>query len=281
LTEALDLTPVAGAAIALEFILLLLGLWFWWRLALRPAARSHRPPPLLAPWPIAASDFLLVAILALTGAFFATAGAGLLQRVHPLGADASLVFGGGALHGGVLAGLALYAYHFRRGPTGPRLDVATAWRTGVVTFLIALPLVLGIGRAAEAGVRALGLPDDQQELVDLLENTHSNYVRIGLVIVATLIVPITEELVFRAGIFRYLRTRVPRWLALGGTALLFGALHVDWTHLTGLASLLPLTALAVIFSLAYERTGNIGTTMVAHALFNLNTFVLVMTGAGS
>ena len=31
-----------------------------------------------------------------------------------------------------------------------------------------------------------------------------------------------------------------------------------------------LVALAGVFSLAYERTGNIGTTMVAHALFNLS-----------
>lgn len=36
--------------------------------------------------------------------------------------------------------------------------------------------------------------------------------------------------------------------------------------------------LAVIFSLAYERTGHIGTPIVAHALFNLNTVLLILSG---
>ena len=43
-----------------------------------------------------------------------------------------------------------------------------------------------------------------------------------------------------------------------------------------LLAMVPLIALAVVFSLAYERTGKIGTTMVAHALFNLNASVLVL-----
>jgi hypothetical protein len=49
----------------------------------------------------------------------------------------------------------------------------------------------------------------------------------------------------------------------------------------GLSSLVPLTVLAVVFCVAYERTGLIGTTIVAHALFNLNTFVQVAAGFGS
>jgi uncharacterized protein len=37
-------------------------------------------------------------------------------------------------------------------------------------------------------------------------------------------------------------------------------------------------ALAVIFSLAYERTGQIGTAIVAHALFNFHTVLLILSG---
>jgi membrane protease YdiL (CAAX protease family) len=33
-----------------------------------------------------------------------------------------------------------------------------------------------------------------------------------------------------------------------------------------------------MFSLAYEHTGNIGTPIVAHALFNLNTVILIFSG---
>ena len=45
-------------------------------------------------------------------------------------------------------------------------------------------------------------------------------------------------------------------------ACLFAALH---NHL---ASFAPLVVLGIVFSLAYERTGRIGTAIVAHALFN-------------
>ena len=36
--------------------------------------------------------------------------------------------------------------------------------------------------------------------------------------------------------------------------------------------------LGVVFSIAYERTGHIATTMIAHSLFNLNTIMLVLVG---
>jgi membrane protease YdiL (CAAX protease family) len=39
-----------------------------------------------------------------------------------------------------------------------------------------------------------------------------------------------------------------------------------------------LVALGIIFSLAYERTGRIGTTIIAHGLFNLNTIILILCG---
>jgi membrane protease YdiL (CAAX protease family) len=45
-----------------------------------------------------------------------------------------------------------------------------------------------------------------------------------------------------------------------------------------LASFAPLVALGVVFSLAYERTGRISTSIIAHALFNITTTVLVMAG---
>ena len=55
---------------------------------------------------------------------------------------------------------------------------------------------------------------------------------------------------------------LPRWAALLFPAVLFGALHAH------LASFAPLVVLGIVYSLAYERTGRIGTAIVAHALFN-------------
>jgi hypothetical protein len=101
-----------------------------------------------------------------------------------------------------------------------------------------------------------------------------------LIVLAVIIAPLTEELVFRAGLFRYFRTRMPRSVALVAPSVFFATLHVNWATLQGLASLAPLVVLAIAFSIAYERTGQIGTAIVAHALFNLNTVVMIFCGVG-
>ena len=115
--------------------------------------------------------------------------------------------------------------------------------------------------------------------VDMFLRADSRLLLVVLIGLATIVAPVTEELVFRAGLFRYFRTRLPRWLAFLLPAVLFAALHVDnWKTLEGFASFAPLVALAVFFSAAYERTGRIGTSIVAHALFNLNTVLLIFAG---
>ena len=41
---------------------------------------------------------------------------------------------------------------------------------------------------------------------------------------------------------------------------------------------MPLFVLGVVFSLAYERTGRILVTVIAHGLFNLNTIIVLLSG---
>jgi hypothetical protein len=116
------------------------------------------------------------------------------------------------------------------------------------------------------------IPAPRQEAIDVLANLHDPFQRGLLLVCAIVLAPIVEELVFRAGIFRYLRTRSPRWVALLVPAALFAALHQN------LANFPALMALGVIFALAYERTGRIGTSIVAHALFNLTTTLVILSG---
>ena len=117
-----------------------------------------------------------------------------------------------------------------------------------------------------------GIPAEKQDLIAMFADAKSPGLLAFMILLAIVIAPITEELLFRAGIFRYVRTRLPRWAALLIPSVLFGALHAN------LASFAPLVALGVVFSLAYARTGRIATTIVAHGLFNLNTIVLIFSG---
>jgi len=281
-TDSDAITPASGAAMAAEGAMILAGLWLIWRFVVSKRGRDSRYLR-LPEWRLPPIDFACFIALAFVGAAALSSAAGPLLRPLHLDGDSAIVAGGAVMHLGILLGLGsfflLYGAKARRaGAPGP----FPVFASGVVTFLIALPVVFAASSAWEFILQRAGLPDEKQDMVDILQNSHSWLLKGSLVAVATILVPITEETIFRAGLFRYFRTRVPRWMTILLTSALFGALHVSWSdNLSGLPSLAPLFALAVVFCLAYERTGRIGTTMVAHALFNLNTFVLVVAGIGS
>jgi hypothetical protein len=277
------MTLAAGAAAGFEIALILCGAWLIWRHALSPRARAARVLR-LGEWSLPAIDFACFLCFAFVGATALSAVAGFSLRHAHLSQDALMVAGGAVMHTGVLLGLAAFflLYGARAQLGSAKGSVAPALRSGLVTFLVAVPLVDGVSFIWDYLLTWSGLPVEKQDMVDILENTGSAAVKWSLIAIATLLVPVTEEVLFRGGLFRYFRTRMPRWLAIGLTSVLFGALHVSWgDHLGGLPSFAPLTVLAVIFCLAYERTGLIGTTIVAHALFNLNTYILVAAGIGS
>lgn len=278
-----EMTPLAYAALGFEIALGLAGIWLLWRLVLRRQARTSAARR-LGEWRLPPVDFACFLCFAFVGASVVSWLSGPIMSRLRLGEDALMVSSAAAMHVGILAGLGgFYLLYRRRDPmplgTGPLREVL---ESGAATFLIAVPILFLVSNGWEFLLRAKGIPPERQELVDILENSRSAFVRGSLVLEATLLVPLTEELLFRGGLFRYARTRLPRWTAILFTSLLFGALHVDWgNHMSGIASFMPLTALAVIFCLAYERTGRLGTVVVAHALFNLNTFVLIFGGVGS
>jgi membrane protease YdiL (CAAX protease family) len=275
------MSRAALATWVLEGALVLAGLILLWRILLGKRPGRDADQRRLGAWNLPAIDFAGFLSVALLSAAVAASAGAWLARAAGLGADASLVAGGAAMHVGILIGL--LAFHRAYGARAGAAPVFfPALRGGIATFLVAMPLVSAAGLGWSYVMTALGLPADSQDLMDVLENTGSPGVKAGLLAVAVLLVPVTEELVFRAGLFRYLRTRMPRAAAILLTSSLFAALHVNWgPHPTGLPSLLPLIVLAAVYCVAYERTGSIGTTIVAHALFNLNTFVVVASGIAS
>lgn len=275
------LTPALMAAAAVEIALLLAGLAVLWRFVLSPAARAAaRAAGPLGPWEIPLSDFFAAGLYVIGGGLglqFATAWFGRSGAVPALTADADLwlVIQGAAFQLGMLAGAAAAVAATRTrdrrqaGAPPPPLAPAAA---GALTFLAVLPVASAVALAWNALLTAAGIDPARQELVDLFVNARSPAAPTVMTLFAVVVAPVTEELVFRAGLFRYLRTRAPRWVALGLPAVLFAGLHGN------LAALAPLAALGVAFALAYERTGRIAVPIVAHALFNLNTILLLLTG---
>jgi membrane protease YdiL (CAAX protease family) len=273
-------TPLTTVAGALELGLILAGVVLLWRHGVSPAARSRRGLDALAPWDLPLFDFFVFLFLVLTASFLAAALGGALARSPAVGlrGDAVTVFVGAAAQLGMLAGVVVFRTRVERRPLGLRRMGTEIFTSGFATFLISLPLLIATAAVWEFALKKLGLPVDRQDLIGMFANADSPWLLAVMIALAVVIAPLNEELVFRAGIFRYLRTRIPRWAALLLPALTFAALHVNWQTWQGLASLAPLVVLAIVLAIAYERTGNIGTSIVAHACFNLNTIAVILSG---
>jgi membrane protease YdiL (CAAX protease family) len=261
--------------------LMLAGLWLLWRLVVSPAARARSPAVALSPWPGTASDLLLFFLLAMGGAIFVPGLAALAVRHAGLSPGGLKVASLAAFQGGMLAGIAVYYLGFHGKRAGEKPALRGIWLSGLVTVLIALPLVQGVAVAWQALLGACGLPVETPDNVQIFMDLPTPTLRILFALLAIGVVPVAEELVFRAALFRYFRGRFPRWVALVVPALIFGAMHLMSAPLESLSSFAPLVMLGVVLAVAYERTGRIGTAAVAHGLFNLLTIVLVQLGVNT
>ena len=264
----------ATLAVSVELCLILTGLALLWHYVVSPAARASRPAPRLSAWTISAADFmrflLSVVCCMLLGNFAAT----LLLKLRPLAGDSKVMFLTASSHAGMLAGIVAFKLTVERVKLASAALRLNDLVDGAIAFLIALPVVTATNIAWPWLLKTCGVPLEKQDLVGMFAHARSPLLLALMIALATVTAPATEELVFRAGFFRFLRTRIPRWAALVGPSCLFAALHQN------LATFAPLVVLGVLFSLAYERSGRIATTIVAHALFNLHTIVLIFAGVG-
>jgi uncharacterized protein len=85
------------------------------------------------------------------------------------------------------------------------------------------------------------------------------------VILAIVVAPVTEELLFRGWIYTSLRHRFGLWTALVATSVVFALAHYDDTHLYALAVFPVGLALGGL----RERTGSIKASILLHAFYNL------------
>ena len=279
--------PIQVAVAIFELCLLLTGGLLVLRLLLIPEQRarwlgSNR----LAPWLVTLPEFLLfVVLLFLSGMLFQGVLHALLRDIIAASADREglqiFVYGAG-FDGGALIGLLLFptlrkVWAHDPGAAPPILPASpppwskVALHAGA-TLLVVMPVITILSLGWTQLVRWFGLPDEPQPLIAVFASTRSPLVLAGMFLVACVLGPLFEELVFRAGLYRYCRQKLGRSWALVISGSLFGALHGNW------AGFLPLAVLGVIFALVYEATGDIRVPVVAHSLFNLNAILMVLSG---
>ena len=273
-----------------EGTLLLCGIFFLWRCALSPAARAKASGPQPLPfWDIPGYTFgftaLRVICVALGAQILVSA---LIKRLHPdlLLTEgyglfvSSMVFQCSILLGVFVGWLLLRPSRFvaelnastsNESAPPPRLAWSQVPLAGFVTFTIILCVVTFVSLLWQWVLGQLGHPATSQDAAKLFEQADSVPYILLLLLLAVVVAPLMEELIFRGGIFRYLRGRLPRAVAFLLPSVLFAALHDNLVVVA-----LPLLILGVIQCFAYERTGRIAVPIIAHGLFNLHTAVFIL-----
>lgn len=272
----MTLTFPAQLILTVEILFIVTGCILLWRHVFSPAGQlaTKERAAVMPAWQISVSDFLLFLFCVIAGGVIVQTAVGMIVHPHEVEMALSIVVHGGAFHAGMLAGVVLFRGVLKREPRGAGSATGNRLLNGFATLLMALPLLAATGIIWQTIMNAFGVELQEQDLIGIFAETKSPVLLSCMIFLAIVAAPVTEELIFRAGIFRYARTRFPRWAALLVPALLFAALHGN------LASFAPLTVLGIIFSVAYERTGSIAVPMIAHGLFNLNTIVLILAGIG-
>ena len=189
------------------------------------------------------------------------------QRVSVAGSLSPLQFGVLGVLPGVAGAIAMVACDLVG--SGTLLDrlglsaksIPRGLRDGGVAFVGTMPILFGTLLVLESLYQVMGLQHpDAHEL--LIEMKTAGPLAKGLLTAAAIVVaPLFEEMLFRGHLQSFLQRYVGPWFAIAISAALFASVHELW-------SVPAIFVLAVILGYAYERTGNLWTTITIHALFN-------------
>lgn len=137
--------------------------------------------------------------------------------------------------------------------------------SGTLGVYIGIVLITG---AFTLLLKFCGIPVQPQETVEILRNGEPSAAA-ALIPTAIFLAPIGEELCFRSALQKVFDTlagpRYGAWL----TAMLFGIVHLN------LAAFPALCLLSLWLTFLYRKTGSLAAAMLAHAVFNGLSVLLV------
>lgn len=282
--------PEAFPILAANFIFLLVGLVFGGRGIVRVCRAEKNPAGTLEPWCAKAPEVLgFIGIWALAFLFFPQIGFSLAKCVYPeINLAENPVYAVGFYQPIVLVFVLACCLAMRS-----KLTLAAAWNASgsaplrsrfslrteqsVWTFFGVLLLCVWLANLVSQCVPLVvpALKDAWAQNQVLVDNLRSlEYPSVLWVLVPSLVVftPIVEEIFFRAGLYRLLKSKMSGLPAALLTGFCFALLH------DSLSGIIPLTILSCVLCYAYERTGKLAVPIILHGLFNLNTLLMISAG---
>jgi membrane protease YdiL (CAAX protease family) len=145
---------------------------------------------------------------------------------------------------------------------------------GAVAVVVFLPIGFVLQFLSAYLMEQLARTPAPQEVVVALREVHSLPEQIIMFILAVIVAPVAEEILFRGILYPTIKQAGFPRIAFWGVSLLFAASHVT------LVIFLPLFALALMLTILYERTDNLLCPITAHCLFNAFNFTLLFLVKG-
>ncbi len=113
-----------------------------------------------------------------------------------------------------------------------------------------------------------------QQILQVIAKTHSGWVLALAAVVAVVIAPMSEELLFRGFLQPALRRWTGRWLAIVLSAAFFAAAHMD------LYAMPSLLVLGIALAYVYDRTRSLAAPVALHMAFNGLTLLSIFAIRG-
>jgi membrane protease YdiL (CAAX protease family) len=157
------------------------------------------------------------------------------------------------------------AFGFRAGET------ATVVAYGVMAGALFVPAAWALNALSSKLMVLLHLNAQDQQLVQELQDRGSSVAeKVFLGVVAMVVAPVVEEMLFRGILYAALKQQGWPRLALWGSSTLFALVH------SNMASFVPLLIFAVLLVRLYESFENLLAPIVAHSLFNAANFLALI-----
>ncbi len=157
------------------------------------------------------------------------------------------------------------------GPLRPLLrSVGVGTGLGLVTVVVSLTVV-----AVVAGITGQAEPADQLLSGELLQGPAQLLLA---VVIAVILAPVAEELLFRGLLHRSLRRRLTLAPATLLSSSAFALVHAN-VVLSQPVALIGLVLAGAMMAIAYERTGQLVVPIMMHAVYNAVTLLLLVLSA--
>lgn len=227
-----------------------------------PPLTAAAPPRL----PLSAADLLLILILGLGLSRLVLpplAGAFGLDPAQGLSGHLDLVLGLLLVQFGLLFAV-VYAVALRwRGARWRDLGfVALSPRWAGRALLLALLCLPLVGTISWIQQQITGAPFENPQFEAIAPPSFAWRAYLGTLVVAAVLAPVVEEIVFRGLLYRWVRERLGVLPGVGISAVLFAVLH-------GIPGLIPgIIVLGALLAVVYERAGSLWAPILVHGAYN-------------